>query len=169
MSVDGSVYCFATFHNVNCAQGFLYLNRKVCSNSVSFLNLLTCMYCCRRNFGSVYCRPSLTMMPRGRCGKCHYVVLHILSSIMSKPRHTFWPLAWPNPPIEFTGKYAFTYYSGDGTLLIPCFCRKIRFNGDDKELSLEERDDRFPYPHVEKFAIQLISPVTWEVSVLLKT
>lgn len=40
----------------------------------------------------------------------------------------------------------------------------IRFNGDDKELSLEERDDRFPYPHVEKFAIQLISPVTWEVS-----
>jgi len=40
---------------------------------------------------------------------------------------------------------------------------QIRFNGDDKELSLEERDDRFPYPHVEKFAIQLISPVTWEV------
>lgn len=29
MSIDGAVKCFASFHNVNCSQGFLYLNRKV--------------------------------------------------------------------------------------------------------------------------------------------
>ena len=29
MSIDGSVICFATFHNVNCAHGFLYVNRQV--------------------------------------------------------------------------------------------------------------------------------------------
>ena len=29
MSIDGAVKCFASFHNVNCSQGFLYINRKV--------------------------------------------------------------------------------------------------------------------------------------------
>ncbi|KAI1285461.1 Cleavage and polyadenylation specificity factor subunit 1 [Halotydeus destructor] len=27
MSIDGSITCFAPFHNVNCSQGFLYFNR----------------------------------------------------------------------------------------------------------------------------------------------
>ena len=28
MPIDGSVSCFAPFHNVNCPNGFLYFNRK---------------------------------------------------------------------------------------------------------------------------------------------
>jgi cleavage and polyadenylation specificity factor subunit 1 len=29
MSIDWSVPCFAAFNNVNCPQGFIYINRKV--------------------------------------------------------------------------------------------------------------------------------------------
>ncbi len=29
MGLDGTVPCFAPFHNVNCPNGFLYFNRKV--------------------------------------------------------------------------------------------------------------------------------------------
>ncbi len=43
MSIDGSVSCFAPFHNVNCPNGFLYFNRKVREqendNLLLFLNL----------------------------------------------------------------------------------------------------------------------------------
>ena len=28
MPIDGSIPCFAAFHNVNCPQGFIYFNRK---------------------------------------------------------------------------------------------------------------------------------------------
>ena len=37
-----------------------------------------------------------------------------------------------------------------------------KFNGDDKELSIEDRSDRFVYPSLEKFSLQLFSPSTWE-------
>jgi len=30
MGIDGAVTCFAPFHNINCPQGFLYFNKKVC-------------------------------------------------------------------------------------------------------------------------------------------
>ncbi|KAJ9585289.1 hypothetical protein L9F63_002919 [Diploptera punctata] len=38
-----------------------------------------------------------------------------------------------------------------------------KFNGEDKELSIEERDDRFLFPAQERFSILLFSPVSWEV------
>lgn len=38
-----------------------------------------------------------------------------------------------------------------------------RFNGEDKEHSVEERDERFPLPLQDKFSIMLFSPVSWEV------
>ncbi|XP_022902078.1 cleavage and polyadenylation specificity factor subunit 1 [Onthophagus taurus] len=38
-----------------------------------------------------------------------------------------------------------------------------KFNGEDKELSVEDRGDRFPYPPQEKFSIMLFSPVSWDV------
>ena len=38
-----------------------------------------------------------------------------------------------------------------------------RFTGDDKELSVEDRGDRFPYPYQKVYTIQLYSPVSWEV------
>ena len=37
-----------------------------------------------------------------------------------------------------------------------------KFNGDDKELSIEDRSDRFIYPTLMKFSVQLFSPSTWE-------
>ena len=37
-----------------------------------------------------------------------------------------------------------------------------KFNGDDKELSIEDRSDRFIYPSLLKFSLQLFSPSTWE-------
>ena len=37
-----------------------------------------------------------------------------------------------------------------------------KFNGDDKELFIEEKDERFPLPLLDKFTIQLFSPVSWE-------
>jgi len=37
-----------------------------------------------------------------------------------------------------------------------------KFNGDDKELNIEDRNDRFLYPNLEKFSLQLFSPVSWE-------
>lgn len=38
-----------------------------------------------------------------------------------------------------------------------------RFNGEDKEHSVEERDERFPLPMQDKFSVMLFSPVSWEV------
>ena len=37
-----------------------------------------------------------------------------------------------------------------------------KFNGDDKELVEEERDERFPWPTVDSFSVQLYSPMKWE-------
>ena len=37
-----------------------------------------------------------------------------------------------------------------------------KFNGDDKELVTEERDERFPWPIIESFQLQLYSPISWE-------
>ena len=31
-----------------------------------------------------------------------------------------------------------------------------KFNGDDKELCVEERDERFPWPEIETFHLQVI-------------
>lgn len=120
MSIDGPVKCFACFHNVNCSQGFIYLNRKD--------ELRICLLPTLFNYDAPW---PVRKVPL-RCTP-HYLIYHvetktyILATSLAEPTN-----------------------------------RIYRFNGDDKELSLEERDDRFPYPHVEKFAIQLISPVTWE-------
>ncbi|XP_037085613.1 cleavage and polyadenylation specificity factor subunit 1-like [Pollicipes pollicipes] len=37
-----------------------------------------------------------------------------------------------------------------------------KFTGDDKELSVEDRGERFPYPYQKVYTIQLYSPVSWE-------
>ncbi len=36
------------------------------------------------------------------------------------------------------------------------------FSGDDKELSIENSNDRFIYPTLEKFSLHLFSPLNWE-------
>ena len=42
--------------------------------------------------------------------------------------------------------------------------RKIaKLGGEDKDFEVLERDDRFIWPKTEKFAVQLFSPVSWEM------
>ncbi|KFM60381.1 Cleavage and polyadenylation specificity factor subunit 1, partial [Stegodyphus mimosarum] len=42
--------------------------------------------------------------------------------------------------------------------------RLVRFNGDEKEFeAIERTDERYIYPMVEKFSMQLFSPVSWEM------
>ncbi len=41
--------------------------------------------------------------------------------------------------------------------------KMYRFNGEDKELVEETRPDNFPLPTVVSFAVQLFSPVSWDV------
>ncbi|XP_069771192.1 cleavage and polyadenylation specificity factor subunit 1 isoform X2 [Narcine bancroftii] len=49
------------------------------------------------------------------------------------------------------------------TTSIPEICNRIpKMTGDDKEFENVERDDRYIYPPLDKFSIQLISPVSWE-------
>lgn len=37
-----------------------------------------------------------------------------------------------------------------------------RFNGEDKELTIEERDSHFPLPNHDVFTLELFSPASWE-------
>ncbi|XP_023295562.2 cleavage and polyadenylation specificity factor subunit 1 [Lucilia cuprina] len=39
----------------------------------------------------------------------------------------------------------------------------FRFNGEDKELTEENKGERFIYPNASKFSIVLMSPETWEI------
>jgi len=44
----------------------------------------------------------------------------------------------------------------------PC-TKLVRVVGDgDKEFETLDRDDRFVHPPIDKFAVQLFSPITWE-------
>lgn len=38
-----------------------------------------------------------------------------------------------------------------------------RFNGEDKELTIEDKGDRYPYPPQELFSMVLFSPVSWDI------
>lgn len=40
--------------------------------------------------------------------------------------------------------------------------RYYRFNGEDKELTEQDKGERFPYPLQQQFQIYLFSPVTWQ-------
>ncbi|XP_043546870.1 cleavage and polyadenylation specificity factor subunit 1 isoform X1 [Chiloscyllium plagiosum] len=49
------------------------------------------------------------------------------------------------------------------TTSITEICNRIpKMTGEDKEFESVDRDDRYIYPMLEKFSIQLISPVSWE-------
>lgn len=49
-------------------------------------------------------------------------------------------------------------------ILHPGDLRKIKTYFCIKELSVEGRDERFPFPIQERFSVLLFSPVSWEVS-----
>ena len=120
MPIDGSIPCFAAFNNVNCAQGFIYFNRK------SELR------------------------------------------ISALPTHLSYDAPWPvrKVPLRCT-PHDVAYHMESKTYAVvtstPAPTDKVwKFNGDDKQLFVEERDERFPHPQLDKFSIQLFSPVSWE-------
>ncbi|XP_018335377.1 cleavage and polyadenylation specificity factor subunit 1 [Agrilus planipennis] len=121
MTIDGEIFCFASFNNVNCPQGFLYFNKK---------------------------------------SELRIGVL---------PTHLSYDAAWPvrKVPLRCTPHFI-EYHLESKTYCIVTSASEpskqyYKFNGEDKELSVEDRGDRFPYPLQEKFSIMLFSPVSWDV------
>ncbi|XP_045455105.1 cleavage and polyadenylation specificity factor subunit 1 [Melitaea cinxia] len=85
------------------------------------------------------------------------------------PTHLSYEAAWAvrKVPLRET-PHAVTYHAESRT---HCLVTSVsapttsyyRFNGEDKERADENKGDRFPYPMMEKFAVMLFSPVSWEV------
>ncbi|KAK9754601.1 Mono-functional DNA-alkylating methyl methanesulfonate N-term [Popillia japonica] len=85
------------------------------------------------------------------------------------PTHLSYDAPWPvrKVPLRCTPHFV-TYHLESKTY---CLVTSIaepstqyyKFNGEDKELSVEDRGERFPYPPQEKFSVMLFSPVSWDV------
>ncbi|KAH8019544.1 hypothetical protein HPB51_019971 [Rhipicephalus microplus] len=120
MFVDGPIYCFAPFHNVNCPKGFLHFNKK---------------------------------------GELR---------ISTLPTHLTYDAPWPvrKVPLRCTPHFV-NYHVDSKTYCVvtsqpdPCN-HLVRFTGEDKEYELLERDSRYIFPTMDKFSLQLLSPVSWE-------
>ncbi|KAK9877151.1 hypothetical protein WA026_016894 [Henosepilachna vigintioctopunctata] len=121
MSIDGELHCFASFNNLNCQNGFLYINKK----DELRIGLL--------------------------------------------PVNLSYDAAWPvrKVPLRCTPHFV-TYHLESKTYCLVTSTaepsnRYYKFNGEDKELSVEDKGDRFLYPSQELFSILLFSPVSWDV------
>ncbi|XP_077542747.1 cleavage and polyadenylation specificity factor subunit 1 isoform X1 [Haemaphysalis longicornis] len=120
MFVDGPIYCFAPFHNVNCPKGFLHFNKQ---------------------------------------GELR---------ISTLPTHLTYDAPWPvrKVPLRCTPHFV-NYHVDSKTYCVvtsqpdPCN-HLVRFTGDEKEYELLERDSRYIFPTMDKFSLQLLSPVSWE-------
>lgn len=91
------------------------------------------------------------------------------------PIHLSYDSSWPvrKVPLRCTPHFI-TYHLESKTYCIALSQQRYtniyyKFNGEDKELSIEERDDRFPLPFQDFFSIVLFSPVSWEVIPNTKT
>lgn len=85
------------------------------------------------------------------------------------PTHLSYDAPWPvrKVPLRCTPHFA-TYHLESKTYCVVTSLAEptnkyYKFNGEDKELTIEERNDRFPLPLQERFSILLFSPVSWEV------
>lgn len=85
------------------------------------------------------------------------------------PTHLNYDAFWPvrKVPLRCTVHFV-TYHIESKTYCIVTSVAEptreyYKFNGEDKELSVEEKDDRFPYPYAEKFSVSLFSPVSWDI------
>ncbi|XP_070574061.1 cleavage and polyadenylation specificity factor subunit 1-like [Ptychodera flava] len=120
MYIDGSVICFAPFHNVNCPKGFLYFNKH---------------------------------------GELRICVL---------PTHLSYDAHWPvrKVPLRCTPHFI-SYHIESKTYAVvtsvaePCN-RVCKMTGDEKEFEEVERGERFIFPTIERFSLQLFSPLSWE-------
>ncbi|XP_057671339.1 cleavage and polyadenylation specificity factor subunit 1 [Diorhabda carinulata] len=121
MVIDGEIFSFAPFNNVNCPQGFLYFNKK---------------------------------------SELRIGVL---------PTHLSYDSPWPvrKVPLRCTPHFISYHLESKTYCLVTSVSEPsnqyYKFNGEDKELSVEDKGDRFPYPAQELFSICLFSPVSWDI------
>ena len=85
-----------------------------------------------------------------------------------QPTHLSYDAPWPirKLPLRCTPHYV-AYHLESKTYAVVTSTseptnRVWKFNGDDKEMYTEERDERYPLPLLDVFSIQLFSPDKWE-------
>ncbi|XP_017784844.1 PREDICTED: cleavage and polyadenylation specificity factor subunit 1 isoform X1 [Nicrophorus vespilloides] len=85
------------------------------------------------------------------------------------PTHLSYDAPWPvrKVPLRCTPHFVTYHLESKTYCLITSTSESstsyYKFNGEDKELSVEDKGKRYPYPQQEKFSIMLFSPVSWEV------
>ncbi|XP_053620009.1 cleavage and polyadenylation specificity factor subunit 1 [Plodia interpunctella] len=89
--------------------------------------------------------------------------------ISALPTHLSYDAPWPvrKVPLRMTPHFVTFHLESKTYCLVASVSNPsqtyYKFNGEDKEKSTENKGDRFPYPHVERFSVMLFSPVSWEV------
>ncbi|KAL2080282.1 hypothetical protein ACEWY4_024075 [Coilia grayii] len=85
------------------------------------------------------------------------------------PTYLSYDAPWPVRKIPLRCTVHYVSYHVESKVYAVCssvkeMCTRIpRMTGEEKEYETIERDDRYINPQQEKFSIQLISPVSWEV------
>ncbi|CAH0697287.1 unnamed protein product [Spodoptera exigua] len=89
--------------------------------------------------------------------------------ISALPTHLSYDAAWPvrKVPLRVTPHFVTFHLESKTYCLVASTSTPTtsyyKFNGEDKEKSSDNKGDRFPYPHQEKFFVTLFSPVSWEI------
>nr|CAH7722934.1 unnamed protein product [Callosobruchus chinensis] len=85
------------------------------------------------------------------------------------PTHLSYDAPWPvrKVPLRCTPHFVTYHLESKTYCLVTSLAEPsnsyYKFNGEDKELSVEDKGDRFPYPIQEKFSLCLFSPVSWDI------
>ncbi|CAH1107318.1 unnamed protein product [Psylliodes chrysocephalus] len=85
------------------------------------------------------------------------------------PTHLSYDAPWPvrKVPLRCTPHFVSYHLESKTYCLVTSLAEPsiqyYKFNGEDKELSIEDKGDRFPYPPQELFSICLFSPVSWDI------
>ncbi|XP_064466494.1 cleavage and polyadenylation specificity factor subunit 1-like [Ornithodoros turicata] len=88
--------------------------------------------------------------------------------ISTLPTHLTYDSPWPvrKVPLRCTPHFV-NYHVDSKTFCVvtsqpePC-TQIVRFTGEEKEYELLERDSRYIFPVMDKFSLQLVSPVSWD-------
>ncbi|XP_046747052.1 cleavage and polyadenylation specificity factor subunit 1 isoform X3 [Diprion similis] len=84
------------------------------------------------------------------------------------PTHLSYDAPWPvrKVPLRCTPHFVTYHLESKTYCVITSIAEPLKsyykFNGEDKEYTEEERDERFLYPAQDQFSIVLFSPVSWE-------
>ncbi|XP_063041814.1 cleavage and polyadenylation specificity factor subunit 1 [Engraulis encrasicolus] len=85
------------------------------------------------------------------------------------PTYLSYDAPWPVRKIPLRCTVHYVAYHVESKVYAVCssvkeLCTRIpRMTGEEKEFEIIDRDDRYINPQQEKFSIQLISPVSWEI------